>query len=175
MNLLAVSGGLVLDIVFFALIALGLILGACRGFVKGICKLAGTLFAVFFAVTFCIPMKNQLDTWFGLTKALGGTTAAGWGAIVISFVILVVLIKIGAWLVGKLGTKLVDKSVVAKGINHVLGAVLGVAKALLVIFIILAILKWIGLESIDSFIDGSAVVGKLYSSSWFINAFHLPR
>ncbi len=174
MNLLAASGSWALDLVFFLLLFLGVLFGVWRGFVKGICKLAGTIFAIVFAFTFCIPMKNLLDSWFGLTNAMGGTTLAGWGAVVISFVVLVVLIKLGAWLIGKLGTALVEKFRPVKIINKVLGGILGLVKALLFIFILLAIFKWIDAGSINAFIAKSAVVGKIYNSAWFIGAFHLP-
>ncbi len=174
MNILAAAGSWTLDVVFFALLILGMFFGVWRGFIKGICKLAGTIFSVIFAFTFCLPMKNQLDSWFGLTSAMGGTAAAGWGAVVISFVALVILIKLGAWLVGKLGTFLVNKFGPVKVINKVLGGLLGLVKALLVIFILLAIFKWIGADGIDNFISDSAVVGKIYSSDWFIKAFHVP-
>ncbi len=174
MNLLAVSTGLIIDIVFFVLLAVGLILGLWRGFVKGICKLAGTMFAVVFAVSFCVPMKNFLDKTFGLTEALGGTQAAGWGAIAISFVVLVVLLKLVAWLTGKAGTALVNKFGAVKILNKILGAVLGVAKALLLILIILAIFKWVGVASINDYIAQSSVVSKLFFSDWFANAFVIP-
>lgn len=176
MNILAASASSwTLDVVFFALLLLGLLFGVWRGFVKGICKLAGTIFSVIFAFTFCIPMKNQLDSWFGLTSAMGGTTAAGWGAVVISFVVLVILIKLGAWLIGKLGTLLVNKFGPVKVINKILGGLLGLVKALLFIFILLAIFRWVNAASINNFIANSAVVGKIYNSSWFIQAFHAPR
>lgn len=174
MNLLAATGSWVLDVVFFALLLLGMLFGVWRGFVKGICKLAGTIFSVIFAFTFCIPMKNALDSWFGLTSAMGGTTAAGWGAVVISFVALVILIKLGAWLIGKVGTFLVEKFAPIKVVNKVLGGILGLAKALLFVFIILAVLKWIDAAAVDNFIGNSAVVSRIYFSDWFIKAFHLP-
>lgn len=174
MNLLAASGSWVLDVIFFVILLLGMLFGVWRGFVKGICKLAGTIFSIIFAFTFCIPMKNALDSWFGLTSAMGGTTAAGWGAVVISFVLLVILIKLGAWLIGKLGTALVDRFGPVRVINKMLGGVLGLVKALLFIFILLAIFKWIGAQGINTFIENSAVVGKIYTSPWFTGAFHLP-
>ena len=49
-----------LDLIFFLILLLGLVLGSWRGFVKGICKLAGTIFAIVVAVTFCNPFKNAL-------------------------------------------------------------------------------------------------------------------
>lgn len=178
MNLLAASGAWVLDVVFFALIALGTLFGVWRGFLKGICKLAGTIFAVGFAFFFCFPMKNSLESTFGLTtaleNALGSATAAGWIAVAISFVSLVIIIKLGAWIVGKIGTSIIDRFAPLRTVNRFLGGLLGIAKALLIILIILAIFRWINVASINEFIASSSVVGKIYDSSWFITAFRLP-
>lgn len=174
MNLLAATGSWVLDVIFFAVLLLGMLFGVWRGFVKGICKLAGTIFAVVFAFTFCVPMKNSLDSWFGLTAALGGTTLSGWISVVISFIVLVVLIKLGAWLIGKVGSVLVEKFAPLKVVNKILGGLLGLAKAMLLIFILLAILKWIDAAAVNEFIAQSAVVSRIYFSEWFMHAFHLP-
>lgn len=178
MNLLAASGGWVLDIIFFVALAVGIIVGCCRGFVKGICKIAGTVFALIFAVCFCVPMENSLESTFGLTTALtdaiGSAIAAGWIAVAISFVALVVIIKLGAWLLGKLGTALVDKFAPVKIINKFLGGVLGFVKALVIILLILAICKWINLESINAFIETSGVVKYVYSWDWFSWAMQFP-
>ena len=40
------------DAVFFAILALGLLIGLIRGFVKSVCKLAGTIVSIFIAFTF---------------------------------------------------------------------------------------------------------------------------
>lgn len=174
MNILASSGAWTLDVIFFVILALGLLLGVWRGFVKGICKLAGTIFAVVFAFAFCVPMKNQLDAWFGLTEALGGTTLSGWLSVVISYIALVVVIKLGAWFVGKIGSALVGKSGFIKVIDKILGGLLGAAKALLFILLLLAFFKWIGVGAVDDFIYESSIVKQIYFSEWFMRAFNLP-
>ena len=177
MNLLAATGGWVLDVVFFAVILIALAIGVWRGFIKGICKIAGTIFAIVFSVCFCVPMENSLESTFGMTTALSdavGATAGGWIAVVLSFVILVVIIKLGAWLLGKLGTKLVDRFAPLKTVNKLLGGLLGLVKALVFIFLLLAILKWIGLASVNEFIDSSAIVKHIYYWDWFSQAMHFP-
>ena len=72
------SSAWILDVVFFVILLLGLLLGTWRGFIKGVCKLAGTIFALFVAFTFCNPFKNTLENWFGMTTAIangmGGTS-----------------------------------------------------------------------------------------------------
>ncbi len=74
------SSAWILDVVFFVILLLGLLLGTWRGFIKGVCKLAGTIFALFVAFTFCNPFKNTLENWFGMTTAIangmGGTDVA---------------------------------------------------------------------------------------------------
>lgn len=43
-----------IDVVFLLLLVAGTAFGAFRGFISGICKMAGTLFAIVFAVIFCV-------------------------------------------------------------------------------------------------------------------------
>ncbi len=65
-NLLA-SSAWVLDVAFIVILLFGILFGTWRGFVKGVCKLAGTVFAIFVAFTFCNAFKNSLESAFGLT------------------------------------------------------------------------------------------------------------
>ncbi len=177
-HLLLIKGAWILDVIFFVVIALGILIGVARGFVKGICKLAGTFFAVGFAVSFCVPLKNSLESWFGLTTALGNAIKsakiAGWLSIAISFVALVIVIKLGAWLLGKAGSALVGRSAFLKTVDRFLGGLLGIVKALLVLFILLAIFKWISIPSVNTFIGSSSIVGRIYNSAWFTRAVRLP-
>ena len=113
------SSAWILDVVFFVILLLGLLLGTWRGFIKGVCKLAGTIFALFVAFTFCNPFKNTLENWFGMTTAIangmGGTdvavTAASWLSIAIAFVLLFVIVKLLSWILGKVGTAAAERSV----------------------------------------------------------------
>ncbi len=178
MNFLAVSGAWSLDIIFFVLILLGLLLGTWRGFVKGIVKLAGTFFAIIVAVGFCVPMENSLEKSFGMTtaiaKGIGNATVAGWLGVAISFVALVILVKLGAWLIGKLGTSLVERFAPLRVVNRILGALLGLVKALIIIFILLAIFKWLSIDAVNTFIRSSYVVKHIYDWKWFEWAMHIP-
>ena len=177
MNFLAATGGWVLDVVFFAVILIALTIGVWRGFIKGICKIAGTVFAIVFSVCFCVPMENSLESTFGMTTALSnaiGATAGGWIAVVLSFLILVVIIKLGAWLLGKLGTALVNRFAPLKTVNKLLGGLLGLVKALVLILLLLAVLKWIGLASVDEFIASSSIVKHIYQWNWFARAMQFP-
>jgi len=60
----------IVDILFFIILIAGIWLGATRGFVNSIAKLAGTLFSLIFAVMFAIALSNTLENWFGMTTAL---------------------------------------------------------------------------------------------------------
>lgn len=107
----------------------------------------------------------------GTTVAmLFGATVAKWIAILISFVLLVILVRVGAWLVSKLLSALVDKVAPLKFINKLLGGVLGLAKAAIILFLILAICRWIPVEAVHQFLSASPIIGKLYVSEWFTNA-----
>lgn len=174
MNLLS-SAAWTLDVLFFVIAILGIPLGVRAGFIKGICKIAGTVVAVAVAVLFCNAFSETLESWFSLTTALtdaiGNQKVAGWIAIAISFVALFLLVKIGAWLLGMLGTGVAEKWKVFDVINRLLGGVLGLFKALVLIFLLLTVGKWIGdwfsLSVIDEFFSSSAIVGKIYTWEWF--------
>lgn len=164
----------ILDVVFFVLIIGGIFFGVHRGFVAGICKLAGTILAVFVAFSFCTMFQYTLETWFGLTTALynviGNEKAAYWIAVVISFIALVILVKLCAWLLGKLFTSVINKVKAFAFINRLLGGVLGLVMAGAAIFLILTLFQWIQIESVDSFISSSTIVGAIYNWDWFREA-----
>ena len=168
-NLLA-SSAWVLDVAFIVILLFGILFGTWRGFVKGVCKLAGTFFAIFVAFTFCNAFKNSLESAFGLTSAIAagvGETVANWLSIAISFVLLFIIVKLGAWLLGKLGTALVNKVGFFRLINRILGGILGLVQALLLIFLILTICYWVGTESVNTFIGQSSIVKAIYEWEWF--------
>lgn len=231
-NLLA-SGGWVLDLVFFLFLVLGTSWGAYRGFVSGICKLAGKWVSLIFAVVFCISFANFLEVCFHMTSAISsgiaasiakneayavgiaadtagaeistalaqtnigafprwlikiwfakvelipaGTSAAQliasvlakWISVVIAFVLLIVLVRLGAFLISKFADAIIDKISPLRVLNQALGGLLGLAKACFFIFVLLLICNWIPLAGLQNFIGSSAVVGKIYTSAWFQSA-----
>ena len=183
-QLLAAVPGWVLDVVFFVILIGGMLIGLRRGLVKGICKIAGTVFSVIVSTLFCIAFQNKLEAWFGLTTALTNvlitkipeevaTVLAYWIANGISFVVLVVLVKFGTWLIGKVGTALVEKSKILGKINSILGGLLGLFEGALLIFFLLAICTWINVGFIDAYIRSSFVVGRIYEWVWFQEAVRL--
>ena len=169
--LLAASSAWSLDVAFFAVILLGLILGVTVGFVRGIMKIAGTVFSVVVAFFFCTQVCALLEDWFSLTTALSNAlhsaTLAYWLGVVISFLVLSILVKVGAFLIGRVGQALVNRSKVFAGVDRCLGGLLGVAEALLLLFAVMLVFKWIAIDVVDAYIAQSSVVGKIYFGEWF--------
>lgn len=221
-----------IDVVFLLLLVAGTAFGAFRGFISGICKMAGTLFAIVFAVIFCVPFSNFLENVFHLTTALAnsltnsfhkealltplpvdiagadvkaaleelgvgwlprslisasfssvetipagttaamllGSTLAKWISIVISFVLLIVLVKLAAVILDKSLSGLVDKVAPFRVINQLLGALLGLLKAGILAFVLLAICSWIPIEGLHNFLSSTAIVGPIFRSDWFAAA-----
>lgn len=218
-----------IDVVFLLLLVAGTAFGAFRGFISGICKMAGTLFAIVFAVIFCVSFSNFLENVFHLTTALAnaltnsfhkealltplpvdiagadvkaaleelgvgwlprslisasfssvetipagttaamllGSTLAKWISIVISFVLLIVLVKLAAVILDKSLSGLVDKVAPFRVINQLLGALLGLLKAGILAFVLLAICSWIPIDGLHNFLSSTAIVGPIFRSDWF--------
>ena len=176
MNSLLAAGSWVMDVLFFVILFLGVFLGVRKGFIQGVCKLAGTFFSIFVAVTFCVSFQATLENSFGWTTALNTSIAppfGQWIMVAICFIILLVFVKLGCWLVGLIGTALANRSKPLKIVNMVLGGILGAFKFFLIIFVILAIFRWIPSEGFHNWISSSGVVGKIFSSQWFIDATHM--
>lgn len=172
-NQLLSAGAWGLDVAFFVILILGIFIGVKRGFIAGICKIAGTVFSVAVALIFCISFQETLENWFGLTTALNNAVKepiGEWIAVVISFILLLIFVKLGAWLVGKLGTWLVSKFAPFRIVNLFLGGILGLFKGALLIFALLAVCLWIPSDTVHEFISSSAVVGKIFTWDWFIEA-----
>ena len=179
MNSLLAKGAWSLDLVFFILLFLGIFLGVKRGFLKSICKLAGTIFSLVIAVTFCVSLQASLEKSFGWTTAINNSMHrpdSPWGKwimVIVSFVFLVLLVKLGCWAIGAGGTALAERYEPVKIINMVLGGAMGAFQMFVIIFIIFAILRWIPSTSLHEFIASSKVVGVIFNptpGSWFYAA-----
>ena len=189
MHNLLVSAGLVLDIVFFVILVLGLFFGVKNGFVSGICKIAGTLLSLAIGILFCRKFQAFIDVTLGLkmTQALQGVlvntipsetianSVGEWLAIAISFLALVIIVRLLAWLIGKIGKALVDKVKFFRVLDHLLGGLLGLVQAALFLFLLLAICCWIPWEPLHTFISSSSIVGKIVDSAWFQTAITFPK
>ena len=220
------------DLIFVLVLVAGTAFGAYRGLISGVCKMAGTLFAIVFAVIFCVSFSNFLEQVFHMTTAIAngltnsfknealltplpadfsgadikstlealnvgwlprsiisgafasvetipagttpammlGSVLAKWFSIAISFVLLVVLIKLAAVLLDKGLSGLVERVAPFRVINQLLGAILGLLKAGILLFIVLAVCSWIPLEGMHNFLSSSAIVGPIFRSEWFAAA-----
>ena len=233
LNQLLAPSGWILDLVFFLILILGTALGAYRGFVAGICKLAGKVFSIVFAVMFCVSFANFLELCFHMTTgistglagaiaknetyALGlsadiagaeigatlkemgvgaiprwlisrsfasvesipaGTTAAmlissvlaKWISIVIAFIALIIILRLGVFLIVKIFGAIRDKAAPVRIADQALGAILGFAKAALLVFVLLMLCDWLPIQALHSFIESSNIVGKIFVSNWFQSA-----
>ncbi len=217
------------DVLFILILVAGTAFGAYRGFISGVCKMAGTLFAIVFAIIFCVSFSNFLESLFHMTTAIAngltnsfknealltplpvdiagadvsatleslgvgwlprviisgafssvetipagttpavmlGSTLAKWISIAISFVLLVVIIKLAAVLLDKCLSGLVEKLTPFRVVNQLLGAILGLVKAAVVLFLVLAICSWLPIDGLHNFLASSTIVGPIYSSEWF--------
>ena len=70
LNQLLATNAWILDLIFVLILVLGTALGAYKGFIAGICKLAGKWFSIIFAFMFCIAFANFLEVCFHMTSAI---------------------------------------------------------------------------------------------------------
>ena len=171
MSLLLATNAWILDVVFLVILLIGVFGGVAIGFIRGICKIAGTVFSVIVAFFFCTPFCGRMEEWFGvvtlLGNAIGSKTVAYWICIVLSFIVLGLLVRFIAFLLGKFGEAIVEKSKMLSLIDRFLGGLLGFAETFILILIVLALFKWIGIGAVDNFLAQTKIVGPLYFGNWF--------
>ena len=180
---LLAKGAWSLDVLFFLLLLLGIFLGVRIGFLKSVCKLAGTIFSVVIAVVFCVPLQASLERSFHWTtkmnlsmNRLPDSPLGKWIMVAICFVFLILLVRLGCWALGSVGTALIDRFAPIRIVNMILGGILGAFEMFTILFVLFAILRWIPSEPLHEFIASSGVVGKIFNptnSSWFWHATHL--
>lgn len=168
------------DLILCAVLLLGTLIGALRGFVKGVMKIAGVILAGIVAVTFCNVLQNQMEAWFGLTtkltEAIGGhATIAYWLATAICFVALALVTWLVCFLLGIAGKSLISKVKFLRGVDRVLGGILGFVQTALILTVVLAIFYWVSktIPSVGEFINLSTITSKIFNWEWFQNAAHL--
>ncbi len=158
----------ILDIIFFVVLLLGCFIGAKVGLVKGVCKISGWVLSIVIPLLFCVAFKDALENWFGMVSAIsngiGNAKIADWLSVGIAFILLAIIVRLGTYLLGKIGTALVEGVKPMKVVNGILGALLGIIEAFLVVYFILLILSWLSIDSVNTFIDASTVVGAIYRS-----------
>ena len=158
----------ILDVIFFLLLLVGCLIGAKIGFVKGVCKIAGWFLSILIPFLFCAAFKDALENWFGMVSAISnGVHSAmlgGWLSMAISFVSLFLIVRLGTWLLGFLGTLLANSVKAIAVINTLLDGLLGMPEAFFLCYFLLLIMSWIAIPSCDAFINSSTVVGAIYRS-----------
>lgn len=227
------SAGWILDLLFFLILILGTAFGAYRGFVSGVCRLAGKFASIAIAFLFCVSFSNLLELLFSLTTGLtngiagaiakngayalplpsdvsgaeisgalsgmgigwlprlfiqisfrsvelipAGTTPAilissvlaKWISIIISFLLLIILVRLGAKLLTKSFDALKDHFGPLRAADQALGAALGFFKAFFLFFLFLIVLNWLPIASLHTALSSGGLVGKIFSSEWFQNA-----
>ena len=233
LNQILAASGWMLDLAFFLILILGTALGAYKGFINGIAKLAGKVVSIIVAVTFCVSFANFLELCFHMTTGIAngiagaiakneiyaiglpvdvagaeisgalneigvgwiqrwlialsfanveiipaGTTAAmllgslfsKWISIIISFILLILLIRLGVRLFAKAVTAIKEHFAPLRFVDQAFGAVLGFIKAGFMIFFLLLVCNWLPIEGLHAFIESSGVVGRIFVSEWFNNA-----
>ncbi len=158
----------ILDVIFFVVLIGGCLVGVKVGFVKGVCRIAGWVLSFIVPFVFCAAFKDALESWFGMVSAIQsgiGTTIGGWVSMGISFILLFILVRLGTWLLGKIGTALTDSSKIFSAINQIFGGLLGIAEAFLFCYFLLLVCNWLPLDNVHTFIEGSTVVGAIYHSN----------
>ena len=158
----------ILDLIFFVVLFLGTLIGAKVGFIRGECKTAGWVLSFVIPFIFCFAFKDALESWFGLessiSNGIGNATLGGWITVVISYIILFVIVKLGTWLIGMAGGALADSVKAVSVVNHFLGAILGLLEAAALILFLLLICTWIPASGLHAFINDSTVVGAIFRS-----------
>ncbi len=100
---------------------------------------------------------------------LGGVVAK-WIAVVISFLLLIILIKLAVWLTSTLLSRTIEKIIFLRVVNRALGACFGFLSGGMCIFFLLSVCSWLPIPALHSFLSSSGVVGAIFSSAWFQSA-----
>lgn len=69
-NQILAASGWMLDLAFFLILILGTALGAYKGFINGIAKLAGKVVSIIIAIMFCVSFANFLELCFHMTTGI---------------------------------------------------------------------------------------------------------
>lgn len=145
----------ILDYIYLGLLALGLILGLVRGFLKIAFALVGVV-VVSIATSYLSPCVDQ---WLVSVIATEGTRAIV--AMVATFLVLAIVYGI----ITKLISKLINKISILGWINRLLGAVVGVA----IVYLVFSLLSSLILGSSEGMLVGlKNLLQPSFESSWII-------
>ncbi len=167
MNLLA-SYSWAVDVAFFAILLIGVFAGVAAGFARCFSKIIGTVVSVIFAGAYCVNLSEAFEILFGLKTAIygaiGSVNLTNILSAVIAFVALVIVIRLLVWVVGHIASALVSRGGAISVIDRVLGAMAGGGIAFALVFLILSIISWIDIGTVNEFISESTVVRSMFHS-----------
>jgi len=177
------------DIIFFAILAIFVIIGIVKGLFDSLLGLISTGVALAIAILVAKPAtsflsKFKVDGMFykmldkmedGEVVHLFGNPAleftkdgiANFLTDIFSIIVVFILIKLAIWLLSKLFSSVVEKSTIGSGLNKVLGGLFGLIKGGVIVVALLAVLsavsgtKLVG-DKIQVMMDKSKVTNYVY-------------
>ncbi len=145
-----------LDFIFLGALALGLVLGIWKGFIKQVFALAG-VFVVAIGTTYLAPYPNN---W--LASVIESEATRSIVAIAITFVVLAIVYGVITGFIGKL----VNKIPILGWLNRLLGAVFSVA----VVYLIFSVIVSLFVGTSDEFLAGlKGLLQESFDTSWIVN------
>lgn len=123
----------VFDLILIAIAVLAVVFAAKKGFASSLLETASVLIAGIASYKFCVPVSSFFcDTFLtGIANSIATVIAR-----VIVFVILFIIFSIVLKLASKLLSSLLDKIPLVGTANSLLGGVLGLIKAIIIIYVI---------------------------------------
>lgn len=146
----------ILDFVFLGALALGLILGICRGLIGQVFALVG-VFVIAIGTSYLSPLVDGL-----LSSVIEADGVRSIVAIIATFVVLAIVYGIITKLVGKL----VNKIPILGWLNRLLGAIF----AVVVVYLVFSVIVSLMLGTADDFLKGTkGLLLEHFENSWIVN------
>ncbi len=162
--LCATSASTFIDVAVCIFVLASVFLGAKKGFINCFFKVISGVVALTVAISFAKPFVDATNGLFGIKEKLPDATQK-LGSVLISGFILFVGVKIAFFFIRKIFTKLVEKMKLAKGVNSLLGAVFGLARALVLVCAILAVLEISNVKGVYDYIGDTVLVKWLFENN----------
>ena len=143
-----------IDYVILVLLAVSLVIGFLKGFIKQLLAVGGIIVITLFTAT----VTPYVDTWLAPYIVSDGTRAA------VAMFGAIILISLVYALIGLIIRKLLKKISIIKALDKVLGGVVGVVIVYLIFAVVFALLTQTG----DIFLPNvKAALGEKIEASWF--------
>ena len=160
----------VLDYIILALLAVSMIIGFVKGFIKQVLTVAGIIVVALLTAT----VSPWVQSWFTGVIESEGTRAA------VAMFATVILLAVGYGVLAWLVTKLLKRIRIIKVLDRVLGGVMGIAVVYLVFAVVFALFtqtgegflpklkEWLG-ESIQNSWFNNHIYNHNFFGDWVIN------